>query len=163
MQLARGALGVAVVLALCLLLSRNRRAISPRVVLCGLALQLGLGLVVFLWPLGEAAIGAASRFVVRFLEFSYAGSSFVFGSLGRKAAGAEDSHLAFQALPILIYFSAVMAVLYHFGVMQAVVWVLARGLGKLLRVSGAEAMAVTANIFIGRPRRRSSSGPTSRR
>jgi CNT family concentrative nucleoside transporter len=149
MQLARGALGIAVVLGLCLLLSRNRRAISSRVVLCGLGLQVLLGLLVFLWPSGEAAVGAMSRFVVRFLEFSYAGSSFVFGSLGMKATGPEDSHLAFQALPILVYFSAVMAILYHFGIMQAVVWVLARGLGKLLRVSGAEAMAVTANIFIG--------------
>jgi CNT family concentrative nucleoside transporter len=135
-----------VILAVCHLLSRNRRAISYRVVVWGLILQLLLGLLVFKTEAGRFCFQKVTDVVVRILEFSYEGSGFVFGSLGKKGA---DFSLAFQALPILIYFSALLALLYHLGIMQVVVYAFARVLGKLLKVSGAESMAVTASIFVG--------------
>jgi CNT family concentrative nucleoside transporter len=146
MQVLRGILGIAVILAICLALSRNRRAINLRLVASGVGLQVLLGLLVFKTEAGAALFRALADFVTRVLEFSYAGTGFVFGSLGQKGA---PSCLAFQALPIVIYFSALMAVLYHFGVLQVVVFAMARILGKLLRVSGAESMVVAANVFVG--------------
>lgn len=148
----RGILGIAVILAICWLLSRNRRAIPYRVVVSGIFLQVVLGLLVFKTSVGQSVVQGLSDFFRRVLEFSYEGSSFVFGPLGTRDGLASEpgaSFLAFQALPIVIYFSALTAGLYHFGILQAVVYAFARVLGKLLRVSGAESMVVAANVFVG--------------
>ena len=149
MSFARGALGVLIIIGICYLFSRERRAVPWRLVIVGLGLQILLGLFIFRTLAGKTLMEEAARVVTIFLDFSYQGSSFLFGSLGRKSTGQDDFHLAFQALPILIYFSAVMAALYHFGIMQLVVYGLARVLWKLLGVSGAEAMSVTADVFVG--------------
>jgi len=149
MQALRGILGIVVILGICTLLSRNRRAIKLRVVFWGLVLQLLLGLLIFKTQSGANVFQELANLVRRFLEFSYEGSSFVFGTLGKKAEQGGVYCLAFQALPIIIYFSAVMAILYHLRIMQVVVYVFARILGALLRVSGAESMVITANVFLG--------------
>ena len=146
MQILRGLLGVAVVLGICLALSRNRRAIKQRVVWVGLALQVGLAAALFKTDWGKSAVGWLTVFADKFLSFSYAGSQFVFGDLGQKGGAF---YLAFQALPMVIYFSAVTSALYHLGILQVVVWAAGRLLGKLLGVSGAEAMSVVADIFVG--------------
>ncbi len=146
MQLLRGLLGVIVILGICLLLSRNRRAIRIRVVWTGLALQVALAVTLFKTEWGKSGVDWLTRFAEKFLSFSYTGSQFVFGDLGQKGGGF---YLAFQALPIVIYFSAVTAVLYHLGILQVAVWAAGRVLGKILGVSGAEAMSVVADIFVG--------------
>jgi CNT family concentrative nucleoside transporter len=146
MQTLRGLLGVLVILAICFALSRNRRAIKCRVVVAGLVLQLLLALVLFRTESGRAVFAGLTVFAEKFLSFSYAGSAFVFGDLGKQGGPFA---LAFQALPIVIYFSAVMAALYHLGIMQVAVYCLGRALGKVLGVSGAEAMSVVADIFVG--------------
>lgn len=148
MQILRGLLGISTLLGLCYLLSWNRRAIRLRPVVVGLLLQVLLGLLVFKTRAGETFFQELAAFTLRFFEFSYKGSEFVFGPLGKPSEGGVF-YLAFQALPILIYFSAVMAVLYHIGVMQVVVYAFSRIMGKLLGVSGAESMAVTGEIFVG--------------
>lgn len=148
MDILRGAFGVAVILGICVALSTNRRAISGRLIIAGLALQVVLGLFVFKTSLGENAVRAVTDAFTRVLGFSYTGSSFVFGKLGGRD-NPDGPYLAFQMLPIIIYFAAIMAILYHLGIMQVVVYLFARLLGRLLRVSGAESMVVTANIFVG--------------
>jgi len=149
MSLARGALGVLIIIGICYLFSRERRAVPWRLVLVGLGLQVVLALFILGTVPGGAIMKRSAEIVTTFLDFSYQGSGFLFGSLGRKSTGPDNAYLAFQALPILIYFSAVMAALYHFGIMQLIVYGLARVLWKLLRVSGAEAMSVTADVFVG--------------
>lgn len=148
MQMIRGILGVLVVLGTCVLLSRNRRAIRPRVVISGLALQIVLAAFLIKTDVGRTSVAWLTEFAERFLSFSYEGSSFVFGSLGQKSEG-DKFHLAFQALPIVIYFSAVTSALYHLGILQVAVWMAGRLLGKALGVSGAEAMSVVADVFVG--------------
>lgn len=148
MHVLRGFLGVAVILGLAWVLSKDRRAIRYRVVVIGLLLQAILGLFVFKTSAGRETFRALADIVRRVLEFSYAGSAFVFGKLGARSDGDAFS-LAFQALPILIYFSALIALLYHAGIMQVAVYAFSRAIGALLRVSGAESMVVTANIFVG--------------
>ncbi|MBI4600338.1 MAG: NupC/NupG family nucleoside CNT transporter [Planctomycetes bacterium] len=146
MQVLRGFLGVAVILGICYALSRDRRRIRLRVVLWGLGLQLALALVLFKTEAGMGAFQALTDLAAWFLSFSYEGSGFVFGEIGRPGGSFS---LAFQALPMVIYFSAAMAVLYHLGVMQVVIYGLGRALGKVLGVSGAESMSVVADIFVG--------------
>ena len=150
MPIARGLLGIAVLLGLCFALSSARRAIRWRVVVTGIALQVALCLLIFKTTVGHQVLEAVASFFTRLLEFSYAGSELVFGELGKKAGDSSLGFvLAFQALPILIFFAALMAILYHLGIMQVVVYGFARALGVLLRVSGAESMAVTANVVVG--------------
>jgi CNT family concentrative nucleoside transporter len=148
-ELARGLLGLAILLALAAALSLDRRAIRPRVIVWGLGLQLILAFLVFKTGAGQELFRFLAASVQRFLEFSHAGSAFVFGSLGIKQSETGEFHLAFQALPILIYFAAVMSILYHLGILQVAVYLLARLFSRLLGVSGAESMAVTANTFVG--------------
>jgi CNT family concentrative nucleoside transporter len=138
-----------VILAICAALSRNRRAVSGRVVVVGLLLQALLGLLVFGTTMGAGTLQALTDLFRTVLEFSYQGSAFVFGELGKRAERQDAFSLAFQVLPLVIYFAALMALLYHLRVMQVVIYLLARLLGRALRVSGSESMAVTANIFVG--------------
>lgn len=146
MQILRGLLGVIVVLAVALALSRHRRAIRWRVIASGLALELVLALVLLRSAAGQDAVAWLTAFAEQFLSFAYKGSEFVFGSLGQ---GGGPFHLAFQVLPIVIYFSAVSSALYRLGILQVAVYCAGRTLGKLLGVSGAEAMSVVADVFVG--------------
>ncbi len=141
----QGLLGVGIILACCALLSTHRRAISWRLVVVGLVVQVILGLFVFKTQLGAEIIRGVTDGFNRVLGFSYGGSEFVFGEAGSREGGT----IAFSMLPVIIYFSAIVAVLYHLGVMQVIVYGFARVLGALLRVSGAESMAAAANVFVG--------------
>lgn len=147
MEYVRGLIGIAVILGLCILLSTNRRRISYRLIVTGLLLQILLALAVFKTAAGAAVVKAVADGFNTVLEYSYSGSEFLFGSLGKKESA--EPFLAFRMLPIIIFFAAIMAVLYHLGIMQVLIYVLARLMGRVLRVSGAESIAVTANIFVG--------------
>ncbi len=148
--------GLAGLLAIAWLLSRDRRRQNLRCVLGGIGLQLALGALVFLTPGSQRFFLWLNDLVLRFLDAATAGQRFVFGPLalgpGQTDADGNASIgfiLATQALPMVIFFAALMGLLYYVGVMQWIVrgfaWVFAR----LMRISGAEALCAASNIFVG--------------
>jgi CNT family concentrative nucleoside transporter len=143
----RGLLSLACLLAVAWTVSRDRRAISWRLVLTGVALQLALAILLLEVPLGQLVLEAISGGFIKLLGFVEVGSSFVFGGLlDRKSFGFI---FAVQTLPTIIFFSSLTAVLYHLGVMQRIVQGMAWVITKLLDVSGAETTSVCANVFVG--------------
>ena len=155
MALARAALGI---LFFCLVawgLSSDRRKIPWRVVAFGILMQWVLAWFILDTGIGERAFEFLGAKIATVVGMTDRGSELVFGPLARPdvlgaALGPEHGFiLAFKALTVIIFFSALMAILYHLGIMQVVVWVLARIMSLLLGVSGAESMATTANIFVG--------------
>jgi CNT family concentrative nucleoside transporter len=128
--------------------STNRRAIRLRTVLWGLGLQFAFALLVLRLEAGRIAIQTAGEAVNRLLDFSYAGSEFVFGELGKRG-GMVGLVFAFQVLTTIIFISAFFAILYHFGVMQFIIRQVAKVMTRLMGASGAESLDVAASIFIG--------------
>jgi concentrative nucleoside transporter, CNT family len=147
--------GIAALLAICFLFSRNRRAISWRLVGTGLLLQAVFGFTFLYWDAGNAGLRWFGGRVDEFLKLSQVGSTFVFGALaeGDKVGavfGPRNGFVfAFMVLPTLIFFSSFMAVLYHLGVMQWVVRQMARVMVRLLGTSGSESLSACANVFVG--------------
>jgi CNT family concentrative nucleoside transporter len=143
-----GVLGIALILAGAYLFSTDRRAIKLKTVAWGLGLQFALGLFVLRVPAGQrlfAALGAAAK---KLLDFSYVGSTFLFGDLG-KAESSVGFIFAFQVLPTIIFIAAFFAVLYHFGVMQIIIRGAAWVMTKIMGASGAESLNIAASIFMG--------------
>ncbi|KMM75726.1 MULTISPECIES: NupC/NupG family nucleoside CNT transporter [Xanthomonas] len=142
-----GLFGLAVLIGITWLFSNNRRAVDWKLVATGLVLQIGFASLVLLVPGGREVFDWLGQVFVKVLSFVNEGSSFIFGSLlDTKTYGFI---FAFQVLPTIIFFSALMGVLYHLGVMQAVVRVMAWAITKVMRVSGAETTSVCASVFIG--------------
>src|SRR5277367_6564953 len=135
-------------LILAWLFSTDRRAIRWRTVLWGLCLQLVFAILVMRFTFGERILAAAGDGVTRMLSNAFAGSSFVFGELGKQHS-SFGSILAFQVLPTIIFISALFAVLYHIGVMQFVIKGFAWAMQRTMRISGAESLNVAASIFMG--------------
>ncbi|GAA4692872.1 NupC/NupG family nucleoside CNT transporter [Nocardioides nanhaiensis] len=140
-----GAGGMLVLLGIAVLCSTNRRAIRPRTVLAALALQVGFGVVVLFWSVGQRGLEAASSGVQAVIDSSREGIAFLFGPL----IPEEGQVFALQVLPVIIFFASLTAVLYHLGVLQRVVAVLGGGLGRLLGTEHAESVNAAANIFVG--------------
>lgn len=140
-----GLIGVGVILLLAFALSTNKRAVNPRIVIAALAFQAALAALVLYWPAGRVALSAMSAGVQAVIDFSRAGIAMVFGPLATEVGFS----FAINVLPIIIFFSALMSVLYYLGVMQRVVdWV--GGLLKLLIGAGrVESLTAAANIFVG--------------
>ncbi len=145
----QGLIGVAAIFGVLWLFSENRRAISPRMVLGGLALQCGLGVVLLRSEMGRRVLDAAAAWVNAVLACAGQGAAFLFGDELARSDGPVGFVFAFQVLPTIIFVAALFAVLYHLGVMQFVIrgvaWVTARVLGS----SGAETMNAAASIFLG--------------
>ncbi|AGH76361.1 nucleoside transporter [Xanthomonas axonopodis Xac29-1] len=142
-----GLFGLAVLIGITWLFSSNRRAIDWKLVATGLALQISFAALVLLVPGGRDVFDALGKGFVKVLSFVNEGSTFIFGNLMN-----IDSYgfiFAFQVLPTIIFFSALMGVLYHLGVMQMVVRAMAWAITKVMRVSGAETTSVCASVFIG--------------
>jgi len=152
---AQSVVGILAILGLVTLLSSNRRAISRRVVFWGLVLQWAFALVVLRVPLGRRALEEAGRVISAVLACALEGSKFVFGanlvaSRGPAGfAGPVGFVFAFQILPTVIFVSALFAILYHIGIMQWVVRLLAIGMERLMGASGAESLNVAASLFLG--------------
>jgi CNT family concentrative nucleoside transporter len=142
-----GILGLLTMLGLAYLFSADRRAIRLKTLVWGLGLQFVFALLVLRLEWGRRAIQRAGEAVNTLLGYSFAGSSFVFGELGKKD-GALGMVFAFQVLTTIIFVSAFFALLYHFGVMQFVIRQIARLMVKM-GTSGAESLNVAASIFIG--------------
>ncbi|HRP10796.1 MAG TPA: Na+ dependent nucleoside transporter N-terminal domain-containing protein, partial [Terricaulis sp.] len=145
MQIWQGLIGVAAILLLAVLLSTNRRAIRVRIVIAALALQAALAALVLYLPAGRAALSAMSGGVQGLIDFSGAGIAMVFGPLSSEVGFS----FAVNVLPIIIFFSALMSVLYHIGVMQPIVTWVGGALRILLGTGRVESLTAAANIFVG--------------
>jgi CNT family concentrative nucleoside transporter len=141
-------LGLLAFLGVAWLLSSDRRAIDWRIVVVGLALQFLLGFLVLKTTWGRDVFDGAGAFVSRLLGYAAKGSGFVFGPLADEKGGLGFV-FAFQVLPTIVFFSALMSVLYHVGILGLVVRGIGIALKRLMRVSGAEAFSAAANIFVG--------------
>jgi CNT family concentrative nucleoside transporter len=144
---AFGIFGLAVLISIALGFSSNRKNIDWKLVASGIALQLFFAILVILVPGGREFFEGLSRVFVRIISFALDGAAFIFGPL------ADPSNLgfifAFQVLPTIIFFAALMAVLYHLGIMQKIVQAMAWVMLKVMRISGAESLSVAANVFVG--------------
>ena len=143
-----GLLGIAVILAGAYIFSTDRRAIKLKTVAWGLGLQFALGLFVLRVSAGQrlfATLGAAAK---KLLDFSYVGSAFLFGEIGKADSNLGFS-FAFQVLPTIIFIAAFFAVLYHFGIMQLIIRGAAWVMTKIMGASGAESLNIAASIFMG--------------
>jgi CNT family concentrative nucleoside transporter len=143
-----GLLGMAAILGLAYLFSTDRKAIRLKTVLWGVGLQLTLGLFVLRVESGDWLFQHAGNAAKRLLDFSYVGSTFVFGELGR-ADSSLGLIFAFQVLPTIIFIAAFFAVLYHLGVMQLIIRAAAWLMTVIMGASGAESLNVAASIFMG--------------
>ena len=147
-SLGRGALGMLVLLLIAFLFSSNRKAINWKTVGIGLALQLIIAIGVLKVPFVQLIFEQIGRIFVSILEFTRAGSKFLFEGL------VVDTNtfgyiFAFQVLPTIIFFSALTSLLFYLGLIQKVVKGLAWLLSKSLGISGAESLSVAGNIFLG--------------
>ena len=154
--------GIAVILALAYLISSARSAIDYRTVGWGLGLQFLFAVIVLKTDVGRWIFQTLGAYITKLLDFTYVGSSFVFGPLGdpqvwpkamTNVFGADGARygtiFAFQVLPTIIFIAALFAMLYYFGVMQIVVRVFALLMRRFMRASGAESLNVAASIFMG--------------
>ena len=142
-----GLFGLSVLVGIVFLFSNNKKAVDWKLVATGIALQIGFAALVLLVPGGRQVFDWLGQGFVKILSFVNAGSSFIFGSL--MDTEKFGFIFAFQVLPTIIFFAALMGVLYHLGVMQAVVKAMAWAITKVMRVSGAETTSVCASVFIG--------------
>ncbi|RKT90107.1 concentrative nucleoside transporter, CNT family [Saccharopolyspora antimicrobica] len=144
-QVLWGIGGMLVVLLIAFAMSTNRRAINPRTVLGALAIQILFAFVVLRWDLGKQALSAVSGAVQKVLDSSKEGIEFMVGPI----LPTEGTVVAFQVLPIIVFISALTAVLYHWNILQWVVRIIGGGLQKLLGTTKPESLNATANIFLG--------------
>ena len=149
-------IGLLLMVGFAWLLSADRRRMNWRVIFTGILMQLVLGAVIFGLPAGSAAFVRLSGVVDRILVCAAAGNEFLFGRLavgpGQTGQGGETSLgfiLLFQALPTVVFFSALMSVLYYFGIIQKIIRVFAWCFSRAMRVSGAESLCAATNIFVG--------------
>lgn len=142
-----GLFGLAVLLGITWLFSNNKKAVDWKLVATGITLQIAFAALVLLVPGGRDVFDWLGKGFVKILSFVNEGSNFIFGSL--MDVPKYGFIFAFQVLPTIIFFSALMGVMYHLGVMQAIVRVMAAAITKVMRVSGAETTSVCASVFIG--------------
>src|SRR5216117_244396 len=143
-----GIFGLILILGIGVAFSRNRRAISRRVVAWGVGLQLLFAIFVLRVPVGQTIFRWLGATVAKILGFSYAGSEFVFGEIGKQHSSLGVV-FAFQIMPAIIFVWALFAILYYLGIMQIVVKAFAVVMNKIMGASGAESLNVAASIFMG--------------
>lgn len=161
MEIIRGIIGMAAIVLIALAFSNNRKGINWKLVGTGLGIQFILAIFIlkgsvmadFWAPLGwpKAFFSWVSSFFVIVLDFTTAGAEFIFGDLARSPGmeGSIGHFFAFQVLPTIVFFASLTAIFYHYGILQKVVDVMAKGMQKLMGTSGAESLSVVANIFVG--------------
>lgn len=165
-------IGIPIQLGICYALSTNRKKVDWKLVGWGMGLQFIFALLILKTPVGAVFFNYLNDAVVRLLGFTRDGASFVFGGLidftvpvtivdgsisadaaaqlsGMKMIAHTGAFFAFQVLPTIIFFSAFMAILYHMGIMQRLVYLVAVVMQKTMKTSGAESLSAAANIFVG--------------
>lgn len=143
-----GLLGLLAMLGLAFAFSTDRRAIRFRTVAWGLGLQFMLAIFVLRIPAGQWLFAQAGYWAKHLLDFSYYGSTFIFGELGKQQSSL-GLIFAFQVLPTIIFIAAFFAVLYYLGIMQIIVRAGAWVMTKVMAASGAESLNIAASIFMG--------------
>lgn len=142
-----GLIGIAAIILIAVIFSENRKKINWRLVGMALGLQVAFALVILKVPAGRAFFEFCSKAITKLLDFTLEGSKFLFGNLmDQKTFGMI---FALQVLPTIIFFSALMGILYYLGIMQFIVKIIAKGISKLLGTSGAETLSAVGNIFLG--------------
>ncbi|HEX8388101.1 MAG TPA: NupC/NupG family nucleoside CNT transporter [Sphingomonas sp.] len=142
-----GLAGIAVILALAVLLSSDRRAIRPRVVGSAFALQALIAAFVLRTEVGRVVLETLSNGVSALLGYAGAGTTFLFGPLAKPEIGGTA--FAIAALPVIIFFASLVSILYHFGIMQFIVRWVGGGIERVIGVSKVESLCSAANIFVG--------------
>jgi len=147
----RGVIGIFALLAVAFFLSKDRKAINWRTVGFAFSLQILLGAFVLYVPFGKDVLGSVTNGVQQVINSAQAGINFLFGGLGTDAMFDNGVGFVFaiRVLPVIIFFSSLIAVLYYLGIMQWVVKIIGGGLQKLLKTSKPESLSATANIFVG--------------
>ena len=145
MQIVMSLIGVATIFVMAYLISNNRRSINRRTVAIAFVLQASIGALVLFVPAGSAALDIVVRGVQSVINYGNDGIAFLFGSNLNKSLGFT---IAFSVLPVIVFFAALMSVLYYLGIMQRVVGVFGGWLHKLLQTSRAESVSAVSNIFI---------------
>ncbi len=138
--------GILMLLTIAFAISRNRRAINVRTILTAFALQVGIAALILFVPQGSAWLDVVVRGVQHVINYANDGINFVFGAETRNTLGFT---IALNVLPVIVFFSALMSVLYYLGVMQRVVSVLGGLMHKLLKTSETESMSAVSNVFVG--------------
>ena len=136
-------LGLFTMLALAWMLSENRRRMDWRLIGSGLALQMGLGLLLLHSRLGQAFFSFARAAVDRVIGFSNEGARFIFGDL------VQTAPIGFSVLPMVVFVSSITGVLFYLGILPWIVRQMARAMILLMRTSGSESLAASANVYLG--------------
>ncbi len=151
-----GLVGIILILALCYLMSNNKKAINIKTVVTGLILQFGLAVFILKIPMGRFIFEKIALFINKILEFATQGANFVFGPLTnspdvwQNLFGADKAFLfALQLIPSLIFMMILVNILYYYGIMQKVIAFLGKLMNKVMDVSGAEALSNVASSFVG--------------
>ena len=147
--LLRGLLGMGVLIFISWIFSSNRRAVSWKVVLTGLSMQVILALGVLYVPFIQAFFEFGGKLFVKVLDFTQAGVEFLFASMVTGKIELGLINFVVKILPTIIFFSALTSLLFYLGVIQKIVYGLAWLMTKLMKLSGAESLSVAGNIFLG--------------
>jgi len=145
------AFGILFFIGFLFLFSRSRRRVSIRVIIWGMALQIAFAFFVFLLPAGTKLFLILNDVTMNVIDSSFEGARFLFGRLAIPPGGKDSLGfiLAFQALPSIIFFAALMELLYHIGIMEKIIGIFARIFVKVMGISGAESLCASAQIFLG--------------
>ena len=148
-KILRGLLGMVVLILIAYIFSINRKAINWRTVFIGLGIQIVLAVGILWIPAVQVFFEVVGKIFVKILDFTQAGTEFLFRSNESGVIEAPLLNFAITILPTIIFFAALTSVLYYLGIIQAVVYWMAWALSKALRLSGAESLSVAGNIFLG--------------
>ena len=150
MEQYTGILGVIILLGIAYLMSNNRSLIDKNIIFWGLGLQISFAFIILKTPLGKSLFSYLNIIIVKLISFADAGSDFLFTSfipdIGYHVALVN---FAFRALPVIIFFSSLIAVTYYFGIIQFIIKRISFIMEKTMKTSGAETLSVSANIFVG--------------
>lgn len=142
----RGILGICTILVVAYLLSKDRKKIDWKLVGVGLILQLAFALAVIYVPIVGAFFELLGKVFIRLMDFTQAGVDFLLGPYASKAGGFV---FLIHSLPVVIFFSALVSLFYHWGIIQRIVQGLSWAVRRILNISGAEGLVVSGNLFLG--------------
>ncbi len=145
-----GVIGIFVLLGIAYGISENRKNVNFRIILWGLSLQLIFAISILKTPIGKPLFGFLDKSISKLISFSNEGSNFLFQSFV-PGVGYHESmiNFAFRALPTIIFFSSLMAVLHYFGIIQFIIKLIAKIMQKTMKTTGPETLSVASNIFVG--------------
>lgn len=148
-SLLRGLLGLFFLLAVCYLLSNNRKKIDWKLVFTGILIQIIFAILVTKVPFVRSIFEVFANFFRAVTDFTNEGTIFLFKSFFTGKVEGPMMNFAFRILPTIVFFSALSSLLYYLGILQKIVYGLAWVMSKTMRLSGAESLSAAANIFMG--------------